>query len=228
MSTVEIYTVIAANQESFPVTALCERLGVSRSGYLEWRGRAPSDREQSDAELLERIRAIHTDSDATYGMPRVRAELADQGIVASRKRVARLMRAAGLRGVCRRRGWTVTTRREPRARPAPDLVERDFTADAPDRLWVADMTYVPTWAGFVYLAVVLDVFSRRRGRLVGRRDDGDGVGDRGARPGARAASSGLGDPPLRSGLPIHGSGVRPALRPDGGAPVDGLGRGLLR
>ena len=161
MSTAEVYQVVAANQDRFPVAALCRRLGVSRSGYREWCGRAPSTRAQSDAELLERIRAVHADSDRTYGMPRVRAELADQGVVASRKRVARLMRVAGLRGVCRRRGWTVTTRREPRARPAPDLVDRNFTADAPDRLWVADMTYVPTWAGFVYLAVVLDVFSRR-------------------------------------------------------------------
>ena len=161
MSTAEVYAVIAANQESFPVAALCRRLGVSRSGYREWRDRAPSARAQANAELTERIRTVHAESDATYGMPRVRAELAEQGVVASAKRVARLMRAAGLRGVCRRRGFTVTTRREPRARPAPDLVDRDFTADGPDRLWVADMTYVPTWAGFVYLAVVIDVWSRR-------------------------------------------------------------------
>ena len=112
------------------------------------------------------IRTVHAESDASYGMPRVRAELAEQGVVASAKRVARLMRAAGLRGVCRRRGFTVTTRREPRARPAPDLVDRDFTADGPDRLWVADMTYVPTWAGFVYLAEC-ELIERRTWRTKG-------------------------------------------------------------
>ena len=97
----------------------------------------------------------------TYGMPRIRAELADQGIVASRKRIASLMRHAGLRGVSRRRGWCVTTERHPRQRPAPDLVERKFVATDINQLWVADMTYVPTWEGFVYLAVVTDVFSRK-------------------------------------------------------------------
>jgi putative transposase len=93
-------------------------------------------------------------------MPRIHAELAGQGIHVGRKRIARLMRIAGLRGVSRRR-WITTTRRKPDARPAPDLVQRHFSADAPDRLWVADATYVPTGEGFLYLAVVLDVFSRR-------------------------------------------------------------------
>ena len=161
MSTAEIYEVVAANQDRFPIAALCRRLDVSQSGYHEWRERVPSVRAQANAELLERIRAVHAESDATYGMPRVRADLAEQGISASAKRIARLMRGAGLRGVCRRRGFTVTTRRASHARAAPDLVDRHFAADGPDRLWVADMTYVPTWAGFVYLAVVLDVFSRR-------------------------------------------------------------------
>jgi putative transposase len=94
-------------------------------------------------------------------MPRVRAELIDQGLVVSRKRVAALMRQHGIRGISRRRGFTVTTRRDTRQRPAPDLVQRKFEADGPNQLWVADMTYVPTWAGFIYLAVVLDVWSRR-------------------------------------------------------------------
>jgi putative transposase len=94
-------------------------------------------------------------------MPRVRAELNDQGLSISRKRVARLMRRNAIRGISRRRGFVVTTRRDDRLRPAPDLVKREFAADGPNQLWVADMTYVPTWAGFIYLAVVLDVWSRR-------------------------------------------------------------------
>ena len=96
----------------------------------------------------------------SYGAPRIQAELAEQGLAVSRKRVARVMRQAGLAGVSRRKGPR-TTRRDAQARPAPDLVEREFHADAPDRLWVADITYVPTLAGFLYLAIVLDVFSRR-------------------------------------------------------------------
>ncbi len=114
-----------------------------------------------DAVLLERIRSVHAESDATYGMPRVRAELRDQGIAVSRKHVARLMRRAGIRGVSRRRAFIVTTRRDGKQRPAPDLVKREFKADGANQLWVADMTYVPTWAGFIFLAVVLDVWSRR-------------------------------------------------------------------
>ena len=106
------------------------------------------------------IRRIHDDSDGTYGMPRVHAELAEGGCQVGRKRVARLMRESGLVGVSRRPG-TPTTRVDRNHRAAPDRVERQFRADAPDRLWVADVTYVPTWAGFVYLAIVLDVFSRK-------------------------------------------------------------------
>jgi putative transposase len=94
-------------------------------------------------------------------MPRIHAELADQGVMASRNRIARLMRLHGLRGISRRRGWCVTTRRDKASQPAPDLVQRRFTATALNQLWVADMTYIPTWAGFGYLAVVLDVFSRK-------------------------------------------------------------------
>jgi putative transposase len=110
--------------------------------------------------LTEKIRAIHAYSDGTYGAPRIYAELQDQGIQVGYKRVARLMRALGLQGVSRRR-WPATTRRDPEERPAPDLVERNFTAGGPDQVWVADITYVATAAGFLYLSVVLDVFSRR-------------------------------------------------------------------
>jgi transposase InsO family protein len=135
-------------------------LEVSASGFYAWLGRGPSKRARSDAELLARIRAIHARSHGTYGMPRIHAELTTQGVHVGRKRVARLMRIAGLCGVSRRR-WFTTTRRQPDAQPAPDLVQRHFHADAPNRLWVADATYVPTGEGFLYLAVVLDVFSRR-------------------------------------------------------------------
>ena len=140
---------------------MCRVLQVSPSGYYAWLDRAPSKRSINDIVLVERIRAIHTESDATYGMPRVRAELIDQGVKVNGKRVARLMRANAIRGVSRRRGFVVTTQRDQRQRPAPDLVKREFTADGANQLWVADMTYVPTWAGFIYLAIVLDVWSRR-------------------------------------------------------------------
>jgi putative transposase len=152
---------VNANQAYVPVHTMCRVLKVSASGYYAWLERPPSRRSIEDAVLVERIRAIHAESDATYGMPRVRAELIDQGVKISGKRVARLMRANALRGVSRRRGFVVTTRRDLRTRPAPDLVKREFTASGPNQLWVADMTYVPTWAGFIFLAVVLDVWSRR-------------------------------------------------------------------
>ena len=135
-------------------------LGVSTSGYYAWRRRPASARAQADADLTARAKEIHTRSRGTYGTPRVHAELAAAGVAVSRKRVARVMRAAGIAGVSRRRGPR-TTRRVVEARPAPDLVERCFAADAPIRLWLADIAYVPTLAGFLYLAIVLDVFSRR-------------------------------------------------------------------
>ena len=142
---------------------MCRVLEASSSGYFAWRKRAPSARSQANAELLETIREIHTQSDGTYGSPRVHAELAEreQGPGASLNRIARVMRAAGLRGVSPRKWARTTVRDETAARPAPDLVNRNFTAMGPDQLWVADITYVPTWAGFLYLAVVLDVWSRR-------------------------------------------------------------------
>ena len=139
---------------------MCRVLEVSTSGYYAWRRRSQSRRRQEDEQLTARIREIHKRSHGTYGVPRIYAELAAQGVRVSRKRIARLMRAAGLQGVSRRK-WVTTTQRDERLRPAPDLVNRDFSATAPNRLWVADITYIPTWEGFLYLAVVLDVFSRR-------------------------------------------------------------------
>jgi putative transposase len=140
---------------------MCRVLAVSASGYYAWLKRPPSAPARADAELTARIRAIHQYSRGTYGAPRIHQELlAAANIHAACKRVARLLRAAGLKGASRRR-WMITTVRDRNARPAPDLAERNFTAAAPDCLWVADITYIPTWAGFLYLAVVLDVFSRR-------------------------------------------------------------------
>ena len=144
----------------YPIATMCRVLGVSTSGYYAWRKRPPSARSLSDRELTEKIQHYHRRSDGTYGAPRIQADLAAEGFSVSRKRVARLMREAGLEGVSRRKKVR-TTQRDRSKRPAPDLVERDFTADGPDRLWVADITYVPTWAGFLYLAVVVDAWSRR-------------------------------------------------------------------
>jgi len=151
---------VKANRAAWKVATMCRVLGVSASGFYAWLERAPSARAQSDARLSDQIKAIHRCSRQTYGMPRVHAELSEQGVRVGGKRVARLMRAAALQGVSRRK-WVTTTVRDADARPAPDLVQRHFSAKAPDVLWVADITYIPTWAGFLYLAVVLDAFSRR-------------------------------------------------------------------
>ena len=143
---------MSAHQADFPIATMCRVLGISSSGYYAWAKRSPSRRARTNA-------AIHAVSRGTYGAPRVHAELAAEGSHVSKNRVARLMRDAGIVGVSRRK-FEVTTVRDG-GRQAPDLVDRTFTADAPNVLWVADITYIPTWAGFVYLAVVLDVFSRR-------------------------------------------------------------------
>ena len=129
-------------------------------GFYARQKRPPSARVQADIELSARIAEINRRSRATYGAPRIHAELEEQGIRVGCKRVVRLMRAARLKGVSRR-NWMITTVRDRAARPAPDLVERNFSAPAPNRLWVAAITYIPTRAGFLNLAVVLDAFSRR-------------------------------------------------------------------
>ena len=139
---------------------MCRVLDVSTSGYYRWRKRSASAHATADRDLLRMIRTVHQSSRGTCGAPRIHAELRERGIAVSRKRVARLMRSAGIAGVSRRR-WIVTTKRASGRRAAPDLVQRDFTARRPDQLWVADITYVPTWAGFLYLAVVLDAWSRK-------------------------------------------------------------------
>ena len=132
---------------------MCRVLGISSSGYYAWAKRSPSRRARTNAALTKTVRTIHAVSRGTYGAPRVHAELAAEGSHVSKNRVARLMRDAGIVGV-RRRKFAVTTVRDG-GRQAPDLVDRTFTADARNVLWVADITYIPTWAGFVYLAVML-------------------------------------------------------------------------
>ena len=207
---------------------MCRVLKVSASGYYAWRDRAPSRRAIDNAVLVERIRTIHAESDATYGMPRVRAELIDQGVRISGKRVARLMRINAIRGVSRRRNFVVTTRRDQRQRPAPDLVKREFVADGPNQLWVADMTYVPTWAGFIFLAVVLDVWSRRIvGWAIGEQMTAELV--LAALNMALAAKKARGrHPSQRPGQPVHQRRLRRTVQEDGRSPVDGHRRRCLR
>lgn len=142
------------------MVTLCQVLGLSSSGYYAWSSRAPSARAQEDERLEKRIREIHAASRGTYGVPRVHAELQSDGVRIGRKRVARLMASCSIQGVSRRRGCK-TTKRGRERHGIPDLVDRRFTATALDQVWVADITFVPTWAGFVFLAVVLDVFSRK-------------------------------------------------------------------
>lgn len=158
-----MFRLVQREKASYPVRALCRVLGVSPSGFYAWQQRPPSQRALADARLTDAIRQIHQRSRGIYGVPRVHAELrAAHQVRCGKKRVARLMRDAGLRGVCRgQRGRPRTTRREPGAAVAADLVRRDFRAAAPDQLWVADITYLPTYQGFLFLAVILDACSRK-------------------------------------------------------------------
>lgn len=155
-----VYRFVARERAGHHLVTLCRVLGVSRAGFHAWAKRGPSPRSEADTSLLRLIRIVHRASRATYGVPRVHAELAARGIHVGRKRVARLMRAAGLVGVHRRR-LRVRGPRTTALTAPPDLVRRNFRATGPDRLWVADITYLPTAAGFLYLATVLDAWSRR-------------------------------------------------------------------
>jgi len=158
------YQFVADQAVHHAVRLLCRVVGVSRSGYSAWRDRQPSERAPADAQLTERIRQIHETSRGTYGSPRVHAELRAGGVHCGRRRVARLMRRAGLRGVHGQRRRVRTTVADRQAIPAPDRVERAFAPaqiGAPNRLWLADITYVATGEGWRYLAVVLDGYSRR-------------------------------------------------------------------
>jgi transposase InsO family protein len=151
---------VKANQATLPVSMMCRLLQVSTSGFYDWQDRSLSAHARKDVELTAMIHAIHERSHRTYGSRRVHVELREAyGVCVGRKRVARLMQRAGLQGVHKRR-FLCTTRRGNVERWAPDLVDRCFVADRPNALWVADVTYVPTAEGFLYLAMVLDVFSR--------------------------------------------------------------------
>jgi putative transposase len=151
---------IAAEKTSFPVAVMCRVLGVSRTGFHNWERRAPSDRALTDAWLTERIKRIHEHSRGVYGAPRIHAELRiEHDVGVGRKRVARLMKAAGISGVRPRKRWR-TTIRIPGITPATDLVERRFRPDSPNVLWVADITYLRTGEGWLYLAAVQDAYAR--------------------------------------------------------------------
>lgn len=149
-----------AHQATYGVEPLLAAIGEPVSTYYERARPAVSDRTWSDAQLCDRIFTIWTRSRRSYGSPRVHAVLAGEGVRVGRKRVERLMRELRIEGAHLRRHWR-TTRQDRRAAAAPDLVERRFAAEAPNRLWVADLTYVKTLQGVLYLAVVLDVFSRK-------------------------------------------------------------------
>ena len=151
---------MSAHRAQYAIATMCRVLEVSPSGYYAWQKRPQSKRAHVDAILLRQIRTAHEASRGTYGAPRIHAELVAVGVRVSRKRVARLMRQAGIVGVSPRR-FVVTTTRSESDRPAPDLVDRVFKAEKPNQLWVADATYIPTRAGFLFLAIVLDVFSRK-------------------------------------------------------------------
>jgi putative transposase len=155
-----IYALVKANQAAFSVQALCRVLSVSRSGYYDWVDRLPCPSNIENERLTTEIKEIHVASKRSYGMPRIHLELKSRGENVSKKRVARLMQRAGIKGITRRR-HIITTPRDRGAGKAPDLVKRQFTAAAINQLWVADITYLPTSEGFLYLAVVIDVFSRK-------------------------------------------------------------------
>jgi putative transposase len=164
------YRLIEAERAEHSISRLCKVLGVTRQGFHAWRRRGPSLRQLGDQELKGLIVQIYDGSLQTYGAPRVQLDLAEQQVRVGRKRVARLMRELGIQGVSRRGKKRRTTIADPKAPPAPDLVERRFRAERPNQLWLADVTYVPTLEGWLFLGVVMDMYSRK---IVGwaMRDD---------------------------------------------------------
>jgi len=220
---VSLFRFIDAERANYPVSLLCRVLGVSRSGYYAFKFRPPSRRSAGDRSLTKRIREVHERSRHTYGYPRVHAELKALGVGCGRRRVARLMREDGLRG-CMRGKRRSTTRRDGNAPPAPDLVDRRFLAASPDRLWLADITCLPTREGFLYLSFILDACTRRvvgwamashlRAELV--------VDALGMALWRRNSPSGVGSP-LRPGVAIYGALLRRAPEGGRGLPLDGQG-----
>ena len=151
---------IVDHQDEFPVTRLCQVLKVSPSGYYAWRQRAVSGREMANQELVKSIETVYNDSGETYGSPRVYRELKAAGVACSENRVARLMRLRKLRPKQVRR-YKSTTKRNKAHPVAPNVLNRDFTADRPDHKWLSDITYIPTGEGWLYLAAILDLYARR-------------------------------------------------------------------
>jgi putative transposase len=151
---------IEDHRDEFPVNRMCKVLGVSPSGYYAWRGRPPSKREMANQELTAKIRTTFEESGETYGSPRIYQVMRKLGLMCSKNRVARLMRAAGLRAKQTRR-FRATTKRNKADRAAPNLLNREFSAERPNQKWLADITYIPTLEGWLYLAAILDLFSRR-------------------------------------------------------------------
>ena len=154
------YQCIDRHREQYPVKMMCQALKVSRSGYYAWRSRPQSHRAGIDRQLTGIIQRIHAQSGGVYGAPRIREELQAEGYAYGRHKVARLMRLAGLKG-CPQRRFKVTTQSNPRHPVASNLLQQDFSANAPNQRWASDITYVPTRQGWLYLAVVMDLYSRR-------------------------------------------------------------------
>lgn len=155
-----MFELVHAERANHPVAFSCRVFGVSRSGYYRWLKAEPSDRAKDDEKLSAEVRQIHQEHKGRYGSPRIHRELRGRGRRVGRKRVARLMRQQGLRGYTPRR-FRKTTDSNHQHRIAPNLLARDFRVDAPNTAWVGDITYVPTSEGWLYLAVLLDLFSRR-------------------------------------------------------------------
>ena len=155
------YSFVAEHEAVFEVKIMCRVLQVSASGYYAWRRRVPSRRDQANRELVEQMRRIHATSRQTYGSPRVHAALRQQGVICSRKRVARLMRLSGLRGCDRRRRRPITTQSRHDYPVAANVLARDFSAEAPNQKWLSDISYIATQEGFLYLASLEDVYSRK-------------------------------------------------------------------
>jgi transposase InsO family protein len=154
------YACIDRRRDLYPIRLMCRLLKVSPSGYYAWRTRPESARAKRDRELMPQIRRIHLDSKGVYGSPRVHAELVAEGMPVGRHKVARLMRLERLRG-CPKRRFRVTTERDPRHPVAKNLLKQNFATDAPNQRWAADITYISTRQGWLYLAVVMDLYSRR-------------------------------------------------------------------
>ena len=154
------YQFINSHRNEFPVRRMCQMLQVSPSGYYAWRQRPVSQREMANQELVKQIRAVHAENHETYGSPRICRELQEQGIDCSENRVARLMSKHGIEAKQMRR-YKRTTKANGAHPGAPNLLEREFTAGRPDEKWLADISYIPTREGWLYLAAIMDMFSRR-------------------------------------------------------------------